>query len=338
MKILVTGSAGFIGFHLAKCLLERGDQVIGLDNLNSYYDVELKYARLREAGIEKKRIIPGVMVQSMKYSTYRFVVLGLEDRAALEKLFYAEKPDIVINLAAQAGVRYSLENPHAYVDSNVVGFVNLLECCRQAQIHHLIYASSSSVYGANNKVPFSETDRVDHPVSLYAATKRTGELMARVYSSLYHFPTTGLRFFTVYGPWGRPDMAPMLFAKAILSDKPLRVFNQGNLSRDFTYIDDIIANLLSVIDKEPEAQDMAAIYNIGCGHPVSLMDFIGTLETALGKQAYKEMFPMQKGDVYRTYANMTRFKKAFGSRSVTSLEEGIPKFVRWYMAHKDLVL
>ena len=338
MKILVTGSAGFIGFYLAKRLLERGDQVIGLDNLNSYYDVELKYARLRETGIERNRIIPGEAVPSVKYPAYRFYVLELENRIAVEKLFCTEKPDIVINLAAQAGVRYSLENPYTYVDSNVVGFVNLLECCRKTGIRHLIYASSSSVYGRNDKVPFSEVDRVDHPASLYAATKRAGELMAGVYSSLYRLPTTGLRFFTVYGPWGRPDMAPMLFAKAILSGNPIKVFNRGNLSRDFTYIDDIIANVLSVIDKGPDAQGPAAIYNIGCGHPVSLTDFINVLETALGKRAYKEMFPMQNGDVYRTYADMTRFKETFGSRSVTSLEEGIPKFVAWYMAHKDLVL
>ena len=338
MKILVTGSAGFIGFHLTERLLGRGDQVVGLDNLNSYYDVDLKYARLREIGIEKSRIVPGERVQSLKYPAYRFVVLGLEDRTAVEKLFCEEKPDIVINLAAQAGVRYSLENPYAYVDSNVVGFVNLLECCRCVPIRHLIYASSSSVYGTNTKVPFSEEDRVDHPASLYAATKRSNELMAGVYSSLYHLSTTGLRFFTVYGPWGRPDMAPMLFSKAILSGNPIRVFNNGHLSRDFTYIDDIVGNLLSVIDKEPESQGAAAIYNIGCGHPVSLTDFIGILETALGKPAHKEMFPMQKGDVYRTYADMTRFRKTFGSRSVTSLEEGILKFVDWYMAHKDLVL
>ena len=293
MKILVTGSAGFIGYHLSKRLLEAGNQVVGIDSINDYYDVRLKYARLETAGIHRNLVAKGQPVQSDRYPAYRFIQMHLEDRQALQNLFGTEKFDAVVNLAAQAGVRYSIENPYAYIDSNIVGFLNLLECVRHNPVRHFVYASSSSVYGGNTKTPFSEEDRVDNPVSLYAATKKSNELMAHVYSGLYGIPTTGLRFFTVYGPWGRPDMAPMLFAGAIREGRPIKVFNHGNLSRDFTYIDDIIEGMVRVIGKAPApTQDRpipAEVYNIGCGHPVQLMDFIHTLEQALGKNAQLQM-------------------------------------------------
>lgn len=252
MKILVTGSAGFIGFHLTEKLLERGDEVVGIDSINDYYDPKLKYARLSESGIGAEAEVFGQEVQSSKHAGYRFIRMKLEDREALQELFAGEKFDIVVNLAAQAGVRYSLENPYAYIESNIIGFLSLLECARHNPVKHFVYASSSSVYGGNTKTPFSEEDRVDNPVSLYAATKKSNELMAHVYSKLYGIPTTGLRFFTVYGPWGRPDMAPILFTKAILAGEPIKVFNNGNLSRDFTYIDDIVEGVTRVISKVPE--------------------------------------------------------------------------------------
>lgn len=331
MKILVTGAAGFIGFHLVRRLLERGDEVVGLDNINAYYDVRLKLARLAACGIASDRIAEGRLVGSMKYPAYRFIRLGLEEREALERLFAAERFDVVMNLAAQAGVRYSLENPHAYVDSNVVGFVNLLECCRHFPVRHFVYASSSSVYGGNAKVPFSEEDRVDSPVSLYAATKKSNELMAHVYAKLFGVASTGLRFFTVYGPWGRPDMAPMLFTKAILAGEPIRVFNNGDLSRDFTYIDDIVEGVVRVIDCAPEGETVPAeIYNIGCGRPMPLMDFIRTLEDALGRKAVMRMLPMQPGDVYTTYADTSKLERTFGYRPRITLEEGVRRFVQWY--------
>lgn len=338
MKILVTGTAGFIGYHLAKRLLERGDEVVGIDSINDYYDVRLKYARLSETGIAESEIEYGKAVQSTEYPAYRFIKLQLEDRDALQKLFAEEHFDAVMNLAAQAGVRYSLENPYAYIESNVVGFVNLLECARHNPVRHFVYASSSSVYGGNTKTPFSEDDRVDNPVSLYAATKKSNELMANVYSKLYGIPTTGLRFFTVYGPWGRPDMAPILFAKAIVAGEPIKVFNNGNLSRDFTYIDDIIEGVVRVIDKAPAATDEhpvpAEVYNIGCGHPMQLMDFIRTLEKSLGKKAEMNMMPMQKGDVYTTYADTTKLERDFGYKPHVTLEEGIARFVEWYESYR----
>lgn len=337
MKILVTGTAGFIGYHLAKRLLERGDEVVGIDSINDYYDVRLKYARLSETGIAESEIEYGKAVQSTEYPAYRFIKLQLEDRDALQKLFAEEHFDAVMNLAAQAGVRYSLENPYAYIESNVVGFVNLLECARHNPVRHFVYASSSSVYGGNTKTPFSEDDRVDNPVSLYAATKKSNELMANVYSKLYGIPTTGLRFFTVYGPWGRPDMAPILFTKAIVAGEPIKVFNNGNLSRDFTYIDDIIEGVVRVIDKAPAATDEhpvpAEVYNIGCGHPMQLMDFIRTLEKSLGKKAEMNMMPMQKGDVYTTYADTTKLERDFGYKPHVTLEEGIARFVEWYESY-----
>lgn len=334
MKILVTGSAGFIGFYLAKNLLERGDEVVGIDSINDYYDPKLKYARLAESGIDSGAEAWGREIRSTRYPNYRFIRMKLEDRDALQSLFAEEKFDVVVNLAAQAGVRYSLENPYAYIESNIVGFLNLLECARHNPVKHFVYASSSSVYGGNTKTPFSETDRVDNPVSLYAATKKSNELMAHVYSKLYDIPTTGLRFFTVYGPWGRPDMAPMLFTKAILAGEPIKVFNNGDLSRDFTYIDDIIEGVVRVVDKAPEASVVksvrAEVYNIGCGHPVPLMDFIHTLENALGKKAQMTMLPMQKGDVYTTYADTSKLIHDIGYEPQVKLGEGIRKFVGWY--------
>jgi UDP-glucuronate 4-epimerase len=332
-KILVTGTAGFIGFHLAKRLLEEGHEVVGLDNINDYYDVRLKYARLKETGIEQEEIAYGKSVQSKTNSSYRFLKLNLEDRSALENLFVAEKFDVVVNLAAQAGVRYSIENPYMYIDSNIVGFMNILECCRHNQIKHLVYASSSSVYGNSDKVPFSEEDRVDYPISLYAATKKANELMAHTYSHLYQLPTTGLRFFTVYGPWGRPDMAPMLFAKAITNGEPIKVFNHGDLSRDFTYIDDIIEGVVRVIEAIPtkeEEHPYYRIFNIGNSQPVPLMDFIHTLEDAIGKKAVLEMYPMQQGDVKVTYADTTKLENVTNYKPQTALKKGIEAFVRWY--------
>ena len=332
MKILVTGAAGFIGFHVVKRLLERGDEVVGLDNINDYYDVNLKYARLAETGITREGIEPGKLVRGGRYPLYRFARMNLEDRERLPELFAREKFDRVINLAAQAGVRYSLENPFAYVDSNLVGFVNVLECCRHHGIQHLVYASSSSVYGSNDKVPFSEDDRVDDPVSLYAATKKANELMASCYSRLYGIPATGLRFFTVYGPWGRPDMAPMLFAKAIVNGEPIKVFNRGDLSRDFTYIDDIVEGVLQVLGEGPggDGDRRHEVYNIGCSSPVRLMDFIECLENALGKSAEKVYLPMQPGDVYRTYADTSKLEREVGYKPSVTLEKGVGEFVGWW--------
>jgi len=333
MKILVTGTAGFIGFHLAKRLLVAGNEVVGLDNINDYYDVRLKYDRLKETGIAESEFEYGKLIQSETFEKYRFVKANLEDRAFLEKLFAAEKFDVVVNLAAQAGVRYSIENPHAYIDSNIVGFMNILECCRHNKIKHLVYASSSSVYGNSDKVPFSEQDRVDFPISLYAATKKANELMAHTYSHLYQLPTTGLRFFTVYGPYGRPDMAPILFAKAITESKPIKVFNNGNLSRDFTYIDDIIEGVVHVINHIPnenEQQPYYQLFNIGNSQPVQLMDFIHTMENAIEKKAILEMYPMQPGDVNTTYADTSDLECAVGYKPTTNLKKGLERFAEWY--------
>lgn len=335
MKILVTGAAGFIGFHLTRSLAERGDDVVGLDCINDYYDVNLKYGRLTENGIDRECVSDGRMTKSSKYDNMRFVKMKLEDRDMLQDLFERERFDKVMNLAAQAGVRYSLENPYAYVDSNLVGFVNLLECCRHYPVKHLVYASSSSVYGTNAKVPFSEDDKVDTPVSLYAATKKADELMAHTYSHLYGIPSTGLRFFTVYGPWGRPDMSPILFVDAMTKGEPIKVFNNGDMSRDFTYIDDIVEGTLRVIDKAPEGRTPYSIYNIGCGHPTRLMDFIHTIEACLGKKALMKMLPMQPGDVYRTYADTTRLETEMGYKPKVQLEEGIRAFVEWYIKWKQ---
>jgi UDP-glucuronate 4-epimerase len=328
-KILVTGAAGFIGFHLSRRLLERGDEVVGLDNLNPYYDVTLKEARL--SLLEK-------------HGAFRFIRADIADRKAMAALFTEERPDIVVNLAAQAGVRYSLENPHAYVESNLVGFMNILEGCRHQSAKHLVFASSSSVYGANTRMPFSVHDNVDHPLSLYAATKKANELMAHTYASLYGLPCTGLRFFTVYGPWGRPDMALFLFTRAILENRPIDVFNEGRMERDFTYIDDIVEGVARIMERIP-APNAAwngarpdpsisfapyRLYNIGNNRPVKLMDFIAILEDHLGRKAQKHFLPMQAGDVPATFADVDDLMTDADFKPATPIEEGIGRFVAWY--------
>ena len=336
MKILVTGVAGFIGMHVAKRLLERGEEVVGVDNLNDYYDVKLKQDRLE---------------QLKPFGEFRFIKLDIAERETIADLFALEKFERVINLAAQPGVRYSLKNPHAYINANIVGFTNILEGCRHHQVQHLVYASSSSVYGANSRMPFSVHDNVDHPVSLYAATKKASELMAHTYSHLYQIPTTGLRFFTVYGPWGRPDMSPSLFASAILAGRPIDVFNQGKMQRDFTYIDDIVEGVVRVLDRSatPDPQfdtshpDPATsyapyrVYNIGNHEPVELMAFIKIIEDALGKQAVKNMLPMQAGDVVATYADVEDLKRAVGFEPKTPLRLGIAKFAAWYKNYYEKI-
>ncbi len=328
-KILVTGAAGFIGFHLSKRLLDDGWEVVGLDNMNDYYDVTLKQDRLK---------------QIESHENFRFVKLDLADRDGMEALFADNAFDRVVNLAAQAGVRYSLKNPHAYMQSNITGFMNVLEGCRHSKVAHLVYASSSSVYGANTKMPFSVHHNVDHPMSLYAASKKANELMAHSYSNLYKLPTTGLRFFTVYGPWGRPDMALFLFTKAILDGKPIQVFNHGKMKRDFTYVDDIIEGVVRVVDSIPEpnpdwsgdAPDPAfsfapyKVYNIGNNQPVELMHFIKSIEDALGTTAEKEMMPMQAGDVPATFADVDDLMNDVCFRPDTPIEEGVRRFVAWY--------
>ncbi|MCH8545006.1 MAG: NAD-dependent epimerase [Alcanivorax sp.] len=329
MKILVTGAAGFIGFHVARTLLADGHAVVGLDNLNDYYDVSLKEARL---------------AQLTPHAQFRFVKLDLADRDGMAALFAAEGFDRVVHLAAQAGVRYSLENPMAYADSNLTGFLTILEGCRHSKVEHLVFASSSSVYGANETMPFSESDNVDHPVSLYAATKKANELMAHTYSHIYGLPTTGLRFFTVYGPWGRPDMSPILFARAITEGTPLKVFNYGEHKRDFTYIDDIVDGVIRALNRIPAGNpdwsglspDPASsrapwkIYNIGNSKPVELLRYIELMELALGKTTEKELLPLQPGDVEHTYADVTALQRDTGYAPATSIEEGIARFVAWY--------
>ena len=332
-NILVTGAAGFIGMHTATRLLDRGDTVVGLDNLNDYYQPQLKQDRLA--------LLEGRF-------GFSFQKLALEDRDGINRLFETHRFDRVIHLAAQAGVRYSLTNPQAYVDANLVGFVNILEACRHQQVAHLTYASSSSVYGANRKIPFSVEDRVDHPVSLYAATKKANELMAHTYSHLFALPTTGLRFFTVYGPWGRPDMAMWMFTKAILAGKPIDVFNHGRMKRDFTFVDDIVEGVIRTSDTIPTAQTVASdaddcstaapyrVYNIGNNQPVELMHLIETLESALGRKAEKNMLPMQPGDVPATYANIDALQRDVGFRPSTPIEDGVKKFVAWYKSYHQL--
>ncbi|WP_405397965.1 NAD-dependent epimerase/dehydratase family protein [Maribacter sp. Asnod2-G09] len=339
MKILVTGAAGFIGFFVSKSLIEKGHEVVGLDNINDYYDVNLKYARLHELGIQRDDAEQfNVLSESTTKSTFSFVRLALEDRENLPKLFKAQHFDVVCNLAAQAGVRYSLENPEAYVDSNLVGFLNILECCRNYKIKHLVYASSSSVYGLNDKVPFKTTDPVDHPVSLYAATKKSNELMAHTYSHLYKFQCTGLRFFTVYGPWGRPDMAYFSFTENILANKPINVYNNGELARDFTYIEDIVDGITLILEKgfiaNSNSKSNAAIYNIGRGKSVKLMDFIKTIETNLKKDAELIMMPMQAGDVFKTWADTVELKENYGYSPTIDLEIGVKNFITWYQSYK----
>jgi UDP-glucuronate 4-epimerase len=334
-KVLITGSSGFIGFHLSKLLLDKGYQVIGIDNMNDYYDVSLKESRLKI--LEKK-------------NNFIFYKIDLKDKEAIDKLFEIYKFDCVINLAAQAGVRYSITNPYAYVDTNLIGFINILEACRNNLISHLLYASSSSVYGGNKIAPFSTNHNVDHPVSLYAATKKSNELMAHAYSHLYGIPTTGLRFFTVYGPWGRPDMAYFSFTKDILSGKPIKVFNHGKMERDFTYIDDIVEGIYKLIDKVPIANkewdeskdDLSTsfapykVYNIGNNNPVQLKKFINALETAIGKEADKLYMDMQPGDVLRTYADVSDLEKDISFKPSTSIEDGLNKFVEWYEQYYEI--
>ena len=331
-KILVTGAAGFIGSQLSIRLLERGDEVVGLDNLNDYYEVSLKEARL---------------AQFYDHENFRIVKMDLSDRAGMQALFAKEKFDKVVNLAAQAGVRYSIENPHAYIDSNVVGFTNVLEGCRHNKVKHLVYASSSSVYGANEKMPFSVHDNVDHPLSLYAASKKANELMAHAYSNLFDLPTTGLRFFTVYGPWGRPDMALFLFTKAMIEGKPIDVFNKGKMRRDFTYIDDIVEGIIRVLNntavanpdwtaKTPDPGSSKApwrVYNIGNSSPVELLDYIRAIEKALGVDAVMNLLPLQDGDVPETYANVESLINDINFKPMTPVEEGVKNFVDWYIKY-----
>ena len=346
MKILVTGSAGFIGYHLTKRLLEHGDEVLGIDNINDYYDVNLKYARMKELGVICPDDLPkeGKKYTSFLYPKHAFVKMDLSDTQSIYRLFEEEKFDAVCNLAAQAGVRYSLENPHTYIQSNVVGFMNILEGCRHNNVKNLCYASSSSVYGLNTSQPFKTSDHTDHQISIYAATKKSNEMMAHTYAHLYGIQTTGLRFFTVYGPWGRPDMAPMLFADAILNNRAIKVFNHGKMSRDFTYIDDIIEGIIKVIDNpakpnenfDPSTPDPSSslapycIYNIGNNAPLSLMTFIETLEESLGKKAEKNFMDIQDGDVVSTYADVSDLMKDFDYKPDTHLKEGVSAFVSWY--------
>jgi UDP-glucuronate 4-epimerase len=350
MKVLVTGSAGFIGFHLTNRLIKEGFEVVGLDSLNDYYQVSLKYDRLKSAGIDKDKIHYNELYSSNTLSKYKFIQLQLEDKENLEALFKNEEFDLVVNLAAQAGVRYSITNPAAYIESNIVGFANLLECCRHHTIKHFVYASSSSVYGLNEEVPFKTDHSVDHPISLYAATKKSNELMAHVYSHLYHLPTTGLRFFTVYGPWGRPDMAMFLFTKAVIDDKPIQVFNNGEMERDFTYIDDIVDGLVKVINHIPKGNPEWSglnpvtssskapyqIYNIGNSKPVKLTEFIEAIEKKLNKKAEKIMMPMQPGDVHKTYADVSNMKINVGYNPSTTIETGVSNFIDWYLDYYQI--
>lgn len=344
MKILVTGTAGFIGYHLAQRLLARGDEVVGLDSINDYYDPAIKYARLAQTGIEQEAVAYNKLVSSTVFDNYQFIQLNLEDKLNIDAIFKSQKFDKVCHLAAQAGVRYSLINPQAYIDSNIVGYLHILEACRHHNIKHLAYASSSSVYGLNESMPFSTRDNVDHPVSLYAASKKSNELMAHTYSHLYGLPTTGLRFFTVYGPWGRPDMALFLFTKAILEDKPIDVFNYGKMKRDFTYIDDIVEGVVRVIDHPPQgnpdwtgktpnpscSKAPYKVYNIGNSTPVQLMDFIEAIEQALGKTTQKNMMPIQPGDVPATWADVSDLVEDLDYQPATPIREGVNRFITWY--------
>lgn len=349
MKILITGSAGFIGFHLVRKLIKLNEEIVGIDNINDYYPVSLKYARLKECGIDESKIVQGHIVQSSQYSNYRFVRIDLQERAILDNLFSNEKFDVVVNLAAQAGVRYSIENPMSYIDSNIIGFINLLEAIRNHPVKHFVYASSSSVYGGNTKIPFSERDNVDNPVSLYAATKKANELMAHVYSKLYGIPTTGLRFFTVYGPWGRPDMAYFGFTNKLIKGEKIQIFNYGHCKRDFTYVDDIVEGIIRVMYQAPEKRvgvdglpiPPYKVYNIGNNHPENLLDFVTILQEELVRagvlpkdfdfEAHKELVPMQPGDVPVTYADISALEEDFGFKPSTSLREGLRRFAEWYM-------
>jgi len=344
MKILVTGAAGFIGFHLVRRLVKEGYEILALDNINDYYSTDLKYDRLNILGIPREMIREGKSVRSLSHDNLRFIKTDLENKPVINALFMEEDFEAIVNLAAQAGVRYSLKDPYRYIDSNITGFLNLLEGARYHSVKHLVYASSSSVYGANTNMPFSTSDNVDHPMSLYAASKKANELMAHTYSNLFDIPTTGLRFFTVYGPWGRPDMALFIFAKAILEDEPIEVFNHGNMERDFTYIDDIVEGIVRLIPKPPtansswngESPDPSSsfapyrVFNIGNSNPVKLMDFIGEIEEQIGVRAEKEMLPMQPGDVPKTWADVDDLYKYIDFRPRVGVQEGIKNFMDWY--------
>lgn len=346
MKILITGTAGFIGYHLVKKLVQNQNTiVIGLDNINDYYDLRVKYGRLEDCGIYMQNIKHNHIIQSDRFKNYKFIKLDLKDQKNIYKLFEKENIDVVVNLAAQAGVRYSITNPDAYLESNIIGFYNILEASRKHKIKHLVFASSSSVYGWNEKLPFATSDNVDHPISLYAASKKSNELLAHSYSALYNIPATGLRFFTVYGPWGRPDMALFLFTKNIIEDKPIKVFNYGKMKRDFTYIDDIVEGIKRVIHhpaienknwngEKPDPGSSKApykIYNIGNNNPVKLMDFIKAIENKLEKEAKKKMLPMQAGDVPASHADVSDLMEDLGYKPDTSIQTGINKFIDWYL-------
>lgn len=338
MKILLTGIAGFIGSRVAQMLAQRGDAIVGVDNINDYYDVRLKYARLRELlGVttDEKEMPFGKLYTSDVFPNLSFIRLSIDDKSSLDAIFEKHQFDVVVNLAAQAGVRYSITHPYTYMQSNLVGFLNILEACRNYNVPKLVFASSSSVYGMNEKVPYCEEDKVDSPVSLYAASKKSNELMAHCYSKLYGFQTIGLRYFTVYGPWGRPDMSPVLFANAMREDKPIKVFNNGDMIRDFTYIDDIAEGTIRAIDHTLNAESCEhgvpyKIYNIGCSYPVKLMDFISEMEHAYGKEAKKEFLPMQAGDVYQTNADTARLEADMGYKPHVTLHEGIGMFMEWF--------
>lgn len=328
-KVLITGAAGFIGFHLVKRLAQNNFDITGIDNLNEYYDPQLKYDRLKQLGVKidvnsKNQF----SLQSEVLPHFKYIKMDLIEMDRLSELFKKEKFDIVVHLAAQAGVRYSIESPEVYIQSNIIGFFNILECSKNNKVNHLIYASSSSVYGNNEKVPFSETDSVDFPISMYAATKKSNELMAHSYSHIHKLPTTGLRFFTVYGPWGRPDMAAYLFTKSVMDETPIKVFNNGELYRDFTYIDDIIDGITRVVEQNDKTG--YALYNIGNNKPAHLLEFISTIEKYTGKTAKKELFPMQPGDVYKTYADIDALSSAVGYKPITDIDEGIKQYVNWF--------
>lgn len=335
-KYLITGTAGFICFHLANALLEKGEEVVGLDNINDYYDVNLKYARLNEAGIKREDVDWQKMVQSARYPAYRFIRMNLEDKAGIMELFRDEQFDYVIHFAAQAGVRYSIDHPDVYIQSNIVGFFNILEACRHYPVKYLLYASSSSVYGNNEKVPFSEDDNVDHPVSLYAATKKSNELMASIYSHLYGIKATGLRFFTVYGPWGRPDMAIWKFTEAMLNENPIQVYAEGMLLRDFTYVDDIVNGMIAILKKQ-KSETPPVLMNIGNHNPITITSLISELEDVLRKKPFIEYLPMQPGDVKMTHADINRINTYCNFKPETELKKGLTKFCDWYFGYTAMV-